>query len=570
MSPTSRIQSRLEELSVSVRIIGIALAASMLLTVSVVSRAGATTRFGWSNLGGSPQSSAITGPVRAMAVSGGDVYVGGLFSSAGGMGSADNIAKWNGTSWSALPNGSGGSALNSRVNAIFIDGTNVIVGGHFQNAGGDPQADYLAVWNGSTWSDIANATTGEGALNGEVYSIAKSGSNLYVGGSWFNAPALGGVSGNAGDNILRWDGANWHALGQRSNGDGALQAWVNALIATPTGVIAGGKFQNAADGEVDYLAEYRTATNDWVGVFNIESQFNAEIRALYQSEHGLYVGGDFTDFLGIAAADHFVLRDQFGWLAPGGANGTSAIRSKVYSIVGSGSDVYVGGDFQNAGVGSGQKLTADRVAKWNGTAWSALGSNGSGDGALNDNFDEFEWVRALALESNSVIVGGRFRNAATVDEADYIASFSPPTASPRPDGRIKKGSGTLVGNDVYNTTGDSQTRTGAAARGNTIKFTVSIQNDGAAGGNFKVAATGAAAAGYQVSYFRGTTNITSAVVAGTYLTTSVAPGNVFGITAKVKVLSGATLGSSVTRLVTISAIANPSNVDAVKLIGKRK
>jgi hypothetical protein len=555
---------------VPVRIIGIALAASILLTVFIAPTASATTRFGWSNLGGSAQSSAINAPVRAIAVSGSDVYVGGMFSSAGGVASADYVAKWNGTSWSALPNSSGGSALNSRVNAILIDGTNVIVGGHFQNAGGDPQADYLAVWNGSTWSDIANATTGDGALSGEVSAIAKSGSDLYVGGVWYNAPALGGVSGNAGDNIVRWDGTNWHALSQRSSGDGALQGWVNALIATPTGVIAGGGFLNVADGVVDYLAEYRVATDDWVGVFGSDTEFNGEIRALHMSGNDLFVGGDFTDFAGMTAADYFVHWDDINWSAPGGAGGTSAIRSKVYSIVGSGSDVYVGGDFQNAGVGSGQKPTADRVAKWNGTGWSALGSNGSGDGALNDNFDEFEWVRALALGSNSVIVGGRFRNAATVEEADYIASFTPPSASPRPDGRIKKGSGTLVGNDVYNTTGDSQTRIGAAARGNTIKFTLSIQNDGGASGKFKVAATGAAASGYRVTYFRGSTNITSAVVAGAYQTTTVAPGNVFAITAKVKVLSGATVGSSVTRLVTISAVANPTNVDAVKLIGKRK
>jgi len=528
----------------------------------------AVTKNGWSNLGTNGQAQntegALNGHVRAIAVSGTDVYVGGAFFQPLGITNGNYIAKWNGTSWSAL-----GQGLNSRVNAILIDGPNVIVGGHFQDAGGDAQADYLAVWNGSTWSDIDNATSGDGALAGEVQALAKNGSNLYVGGVFYNAPALGDVVGNAGDNIVRWDGT-WHALGQRSNGDGALQGWVNALIATPTGVIAGGAFQNVADGDVDYLAEYRIATNDWVGVFNTDTLFNSEIRALYQSADAFYVGGDFTDFLDIPSADHFVERDQFGWLAPGGANGTAAIRSRVYSIVGSGSDVYVGGDFQNAGVGSAQKAAADRVAKWNGTAWSALGSNGSGDGALNDNFDQQDWVRALALTPNAVLVGGRFRNAATIAEADYLASYSPPVNSPKPDGRIKKGSGTLVGNDIYNTTGDMQTRIGAAARGSTITFTVSMQNDGPVGGRFKVAATGAATPNYQVTYFKGSTNITAAVVNGTYQTASVGPGNVFAMTAKVKVLSSATVGSSVTRLVTISAVANPSSVDAVKLIGKRK
>jgi hypothetical protein len=43
-------------------------------------------------------------PVFALAVSGSDVYAGGNFKTAGG-GAATNIAKWNGSSWSALGSG---------------------------------------------------------------------------------------------------------------------------------------------------------------------------------------------------------------------------------------------------------------------------------------------------------------------------------------------------------------------------------------------------------------------------------------------------------------------------------
>jgi hypothetical protein len=43
-----------------------------------------------------------------------------------------------------------------------------------------------------------------------------------------------------------------------------------------------------------------------------------------------------------------------------------------------GADLFVGGYFQNAaGIPE-----ADLIARWDGTAWSALGSNGAGDGAL--------------------------------------------------------------------------------------------------------------------------------------------------------------------------------------------
>ena len=68
-------------------------------------------------------------------------------------------------------------------------------------------------------------------------------------------------------------------------------------------------------------------------------------------------------------------------LVGAGSNGAGngAIDHFVEDIVISGSDVYVGGRFTNAaGI-----ATADRLARWNGAAWSALGSNGAGDGAFS-------------------------------------------------------------------------------------------------------------------------------------------------------------------------------------------
>ena len=51
---------------------------------------------------------------------------------------------------------------------------------------------------------------------------------------------------------------------------------------------------------------------------------------------------------------------------------------------------------------------ADYIAKWNGSAWSALGSNGSGDGALNTDVD------ALAVSGSDLYVGGDFTDAAGI------------------------------------------------------------------------------------------------------------------------------------------------------------
>ncbi|MEP7379436.1 MAG: fibronectin type III domain-containing protein [Chloroflexota bacterium] len=151
-----------------------------------------------------------------------------------------------------------------------------------------------------------------------------------------------------------------------------------------------------------------------------------------------------------------------------------------------------------------------------------------------------------------------------------VTPTAPPAGSFKPDGRIRLGTGTFIGNNIYNTTGLNQAKTGAKLRGATIKFGISIQNDGSSADSFRLAVSGASSAMYTVTYWHGTTNITAAVVAGTFSTPSLAPGKTYLVTVKVKVNSSATKGSSTTRLVTISSGGDPTKHDAVSFTGKRK
>ncbi len=162
--------------------------------------------------------------------SNGDVYVGGLFTSAGGVSNTNNIAMWNGTAWSALsttmlnftvralsfaPNGDlyiGGAFtntaypylckypldhslgfravgtntdINNIVYALAFGATGYLyVGGDFTNAGGNANADYIAKWSGSKWESLGTGT------NGSVLDIAVNSGKVYVSGAFTTAGGL--------------------------------------------------------------------------------------------------------------------------------------------------------------------------------------------------------------------------------------------------------------------------------------------------------------------------------------------------------------------------------------------
>src|SRR5207244_4899063 len=91
--------------------------------------------------------------------SGPALYAGGNFTSAGGL-PARNLARWNGTTWSTL-----GSGANGVVNAltVFDDGSGsgpaLYATGSFTSVSG-VAAHGIAKWNGSTWSALGSGLEG--------------------------------------------------------------------------------------------------------------------------------------------------------------------------------------------------------------------------------------------------------------------------------------------------------------------------------------------------------------------------------------------------------------------------
>jgi hypothetical protein len=202
----------------------------------------------WVSMGGVPGAN---GPVNAAVIDGsGNLYIGGFFTAAGNV-IANNIAEWNGSSWSALGSGISGQGDDGNgpyVYALAVSGSTVYAGGDFTTAGGSAAND-IAQWNGSSWSALGSGISCVGDGNGPTVSaLAVSGSTLYAGGEFSKA------GGNAANDIAQWNGTNWSALGSGMGAGGYAVPSVYALAVSGSTLYAGGAFTTAGTNVSAYAA----------------------------------------------------------------------------------------------------------------------------------------------------------------------------------------------------------------------------------------------------------------------------------------------------------------------------
>ena len=146
----------------------------------------------------------------------------------------------------------------------------------------------------------------------------------------------------------------------------------------------------------------------WSALDTSNSNLNGSIRAIAVSGTHVYAGGDFTE-VGSLRVNRVMKWDGRKWSALGeGVNGT------VWAIATSGADVYIAGEFTTAG-----GVAANRIAKWDGRRWSPLSKG------INDCKDATcsPAVYALAVSGIDLYVGGRFSTAGST-RANGIAKWS--------------------------------------------------------------------------------------------------------------------------------------------------
>jgi hypothetical protein len=232
----------------------------------------------WSTLG-AVKINAGSGIVRALLFDDtGKLYVGGEFTEIGGV-LAKSVAVWGGTSWSEVGGGvSLWGAGYGRAYALAFANDKLYVSGMLDTAGAVPIAG-VAQWNGSAWSDMAGGITYSG-VEAWVYALAcDSSDNLYAGGIFDEA------SGSAGfNNVAKWNGTAWSKL------DTGVADWVNALACDSAGNLYVGTKAGALPGGAWRIGQWNGTTWSTFG-----AGVNGDVNAVILDPGGnLWVGGAFT------------------------------------------------------------------------------------------------------------------------------------------------------------------------------------------------------------------------------------------------------------------------------------
>ncbi|GAA4368916.1 hypothetical protein GCM10023185_42090 [Hymenobacter saemangeumensis] len=243
--------------------------------------------FGTTKWNGSTFSTLGAGPssgVRALAVSGGELYAAGSFTMAGSV-AANRIAKWNGSTWSAL-----GAGLDSNVSALAVSGSDVYVGGQFTSAGG-VMTSRVAKWDGSAWSALGAGINPDFIVSTSVSALAVSGGIVYAGGLFINAGD--DVQAN---NIAQWSSSSWKTMG-KGIGDVSFGGTVHAVAVNGNEVYVGGQFNRVAGVRINNIAKWDGS--DW-SPLGTGTQGTVWALAMFRGE--LYATGSIGTIGGVATS----------------------------------------------------------------------------------------------------------------------------------------------------------------------------------------------------------------------------------------------------------------------------
>lgn len=303
--------------------------------------------------------------VNAMTFYNGELIVGGLFTQAGGL-AANSLARWDSRSWKPL---AGGVRRPGWVGAMIEYRGHILAGGYFAPLHQE-EFPSLAWWDGARWRGVTGRSFAKSA---GVYSLAVYRGELIVGGiTNFHGEGL------PQHHIARWDGRQWHSMGEELSGDPLV------MLVHDDQLIVGGNFFYVGDKQVNFIAAWDG--REWHSIGN---GLDGSVMALAVYDGELIAGGGFYRSGDGEVVNYLAAWNGERWRSLGGG-----VRGGVHALTLYRGDLIVGGKFSSAG---GEQV--NNIARWDGQQWHPLGEGAN-------------WsVRALAVYNGDLIASGLFTTA---------------------------------------------------------------------------------------------------------------------------------------------------------------
>ncbi|HXJ71479.1 MAG TPA: immunoglobulin domain-containing protein, partial [Candidatus Dormibacteraeota bacterium] len=357
------------------------------------------------------------GPVHAVAVTNGVIYIGGAFDYVGPPGR--KIAGYD--LYTAAPDGRWPSIAGSSVHAIIPDDAGGwYIGGSFNEVGGQPRGNLAHVFaTGQLDPDF------QPNPDGVVKTLALGDDTLFVGGEFSR------ISGANRGGLAALDLTNRLTLRWANGVNGGVS---NLLVAGDT-VYVGGLFTQAGGATRTNLAALEVdsgVARPWL------TQIDGAVLSLAWGGDRLFVGGLFNRIggqlrNGLAALDVVSGVAITNWNpnpigdGPGGAGGKVTVLRALCDTV------YVGGSFTN--LGGAPRVRAGAVDAVTGTAtsWNPPLSRQASSNISST-------VLTLELEGNTIYLGGNFVTTDPAAQRDLIVvdaiNGAPLAWAPGADGTV--------------------------------------------------------------------------------------------------------------------------------------
>lgn len=356
----------------------------------------------------------------------GKIAVGGQFLMAGTVG-ASNVAIWDASTWKPLSSGIDSATSERGAHAIVrLPNGDLIVAGNITRAGSNSSIGNVARWNGSAWSAFGSISGPSNYYevavramtldtNGVLHAIGESSLKSWSGTAWSSVNLVTGsgfglLSASSGELFLcgslqpfatTFNGKNvavrrsgvWQPMGS-----GLQEKWtpeLDLIVATPHGVYASGAFDRIGNAVASGLARW-----DGSGWAALDPKVQCSVGAMVAMANGeLLVGGKITGIAGSGTVN-LAKWDGVVWTAV-----ASGVNGGVQSLLPlSDGKVVVGGSFQSIGA-----QTFSNIAVWNGSSWESLGTG------VTHPTPSFASVRALIqLGNGDIVAGGNFATAGGV------------------------------------------------------------------------------------------------------------------------------------------------------------